>query len=271
MAQFEDLSNDVILCIWDQLSSADVIYSFSDLNNRINSLLSEFHGLYKELNIGYCSLSACRFLCRQVPSMIEWRLGLTTLKIGNVYRCCQMDMLASEVRKFIIKNHFSRQGKSSDNISKDSFRLIMAYNKNIQSIFPQLISFSVYQSSMINEDTRDILLFYVAGGSSMRDFSWNVCSRQTHHSRTFLNWLFRHSLNLTRYQFQTVFDGNGFELKYEDTLINAYVSHQFLIELKIKTFDMNTLHVLLHYLPQLEHLGNGTHLMICKDIKYFLN
>jgi hypothetical protein len=171
MAQFEDLSNEVILCIWDQLSSADVIYSFSGLNNRINSLLSEFYGLYKELNIGYCSLSACRFLCRQVASMIEWRLGLTTLKIGNVYRCCQMDMFASEVRKFLIRSHFSRQGKSFDNISKDAFRLIMAYSKNIQPMFPQLVSFSVFQSILINEDNRDILLFGVAGGSSMRNFN----------------------------------------------------------------------------------------------------
>ena len=90
MIQFEDLSNEVILCIWDQLSSVDVIYSFSDINIRINSLLLKYHGLYKELDIGYCSLSGCRLLCREVPSKIEWRLGLTTLKLGNLYRCCQI-------------------------------------------------------------------------------------------------------------------------------------------------------------------------------------
>jgi len=101
---------------------------FSDLNTRINSLLSEFHGLYKQLNIGYCSLSACRFLCRQVPSTIKWRLGLTTLKLGNLYRCCQMDMFVVEVRKL----------RSCD---------------NIQSIFPQLISFFDFQSVSISEDS----------------------------------------------------------------------------------------------------------------------
>jgi hypothetical protein len=167
-----------------------------------------------------------------------------------------MDMFASEVRKFLIRSHFSRQGKSFDNISKDAFRLIMAYSKNIQPIFPQLISFSVFQSVLVNEDNRDILLFGVAGGSSMRKFSWDACSKQTHYSRAFFNWLFRHSFNLTHFQLQTIPDESGFELKYEDTLINAYVSHQFLIELKIQILDMSTLDVLLHYLPQLEHLGN---------------
>ena len=258
MMQFEHLSNEIILCIWDQLSLADVIYSFSHLNTRINSLLLEFHGLYKELDIGYCSLSACRFLCRQVPSMIEWRLGLTTLKLGNLYRCCQMDMFAVEVRKFIVENHFARQGRSCDSVPKDAFRLLMTYSKNIQPIFPHLISFSVFQSVLISEDSRDTLLFAIAGGSSMRNFTWNACSNQTHHSRAFFNWLFRRSRNLISYNLQTPPFENGFELQYEDTLINGYVPHPFLTSLIINVVNLNTLDVLIHYLPQLKHLGNDS-------------
>jgi hypothetical protein len=261
MLQFEHFSNELILCVWDQLSSADVIYSFSDLNTRINSLLSEFCGLHQELDIGYCSLSACRFLCRQVPSMIEWRLGLTTLKLGNLYRCSQIDMFAVDVRKLIIESHFAKQGRSCDSVSKDAFRILMTYSKNIQPIFPQLISFSVFQSVFISEDYRDILLFVVAGGSSMRNFSWNACSNQTHHSRAFFDWLFRDSLNLVSYKLQTPPCENGFELKYEHTVMNAYVPHSSLIYLTINILNLNTLYVLLHYLPQLEHLGNESHFM----------
>jgi hypothetical protein len=231
MLQFEHLSNEVILCVWDKLPSADVIYSFSDLNTRINSLLLEFHGVYKQLDISYCSLSACRFLCRQVPSTIEWRLGLTTLKLGNLYRCYQMDMFAVEVKKL----------RSCD---------------NIQSIFPQLTSFFVFQSASISEDSRDTLLFAVAGGSSMRDLTWNACSTQIHHSKAFFDWLFRCSFNLISYKLQIEPYEKGFELKYEHTMINAYVSHPSLIYLTINILNLNTLYVLLHYLPQLEHLGN---------------
>ncbi len=102
MLQFEDMSNELILCVWDQLVAADVIYSFLHLNTRINSLLLEFCELYKQLDLRYCSLSACRFLSHQVPTMIEWCLGLTVLKLGNRYRCSQMDMFADEVAKSII-------------------------------------------------------------------------------------------------------------------------------------------------------------------------
>ena len=258
MVQFEDLSNEVLLCIWDQLSSVDVIYSFSDINIRINSLLLKFHGLHKELDIGYCSLSACRLLCRQVSSLIEWRVGLTNLKLGNLYRCCQIDMFAIEVRKLFVENDFARQGRSSNGLSKDVFRLLMTYSNNVQPIFPHLRSLSIFQSVLISEDCRDTVLYIVGGGSSMRDFTWNTCSNQAHHSRAFFNWLFRCSRHLISYNLETPPCENGFELKYDDTLINDYIPHPTLIRLRINVINLNTLNVLLHYLPQLEHLGNRT-------------
>ncbi len=83
MQRFESMSNELILCVWDQLSSADVIYSFSHLNTRIDSLLLEFHALYKELDLRYCSLSACRFFYHQVPNVIEWRFNINHLIINR--------------------------------------------------------------------------------------------------------------------------------------------------------------------------------------------
>ena len=71
MLRFDNMSNELILCVWDHLSAGDIIYSFSQLNTRINSLLQEFRGLHKQLDLRYCSLSACRFFCRQVPTMME--------------------------------------------------------------------------------------------------------------------------------------------------------------------------------------------------------
>ncbi|CAF2101612.1 unnamed protein product [Rotaria magnacalcarata] len=186
------MSNELILYVWDQLTAADAIYSFSDLNTRINSLLLQFCELYKQLDLRYCSLSACRFLCHQASTMIEWRLGLTVIKLGNRYRCSQMDMFADEVAKSIVGSHFARQGKSCNNAPKNIFRVLMTYNKQIQPIFPQLASLVVFQFISINEDSRDTLLFAIAGGSSMRTFTWNTCSNQTHHSRALFDWLFRY-------------------------------------------------------------------------------
>lgn len=258
MLQFEDMSNELILYVWDQLTAADVIYSFSNLNTRINLLLSEFCELYKQLDLRYCSLSACRFLSHQVPNMIEWRLGLTVLKLGNRYRCSQIDMFADEVAKSIVSSHFARKGISCGNVPKNIFRILLTYNKQMQPMFPQLSSLVLFQSIPINEDSRDILLFAIAGGSSMRALTWNACSNQTHHSRSFFDWLFRCSVNLLRYTLQTPISEseNGFELKYEYTIVSAYAPHRSLIYLKISILNLNTLYVLLHYLPQLKHLGN---------------
>ncbi|CAM4815440.1 unnamed protein product [Rotaria magnacalcarata] len=248
------MSNEVILCVWDQLTSGDVIYSFSNLNTRFNSLLIEFHGLYKKLDLRHCSLSACRFFCRQVPTMMEWRLGLTVLKIGNHYRCSQTDMFADEVRKSVVASHFARSGISCNNSSKDIFRILMTYSKSTEPIFPQLVSLVVFESISISEETRDALLFAVAGGSSLRTFTWNASSNQTYHSRAFFDWLFRFSMNLSNYKLQTPDCEEGFELKYEHTIMNAYVPHRSLASLTISVLNLNTLHVLLHYLPQLEYL-----------------
>jgi len=232
MQRFESMSNELILCAWDQLSSADVIYSFSHLNTRIDSLLLEFHALYKELDLRYCSLSACRFFYHQVPNVIEWRFNLTVLKLGRRYRCSQMKLFADEV------------AKSCDNISKD-----------IQPIFPQLVSFVVFQTTSISEESRDILLYGVVGGSVMRTFTWHASANQTRHSTAFFDWLFRCSVNLVSYQLQTPSCENGFVLTYEHTIIHFYTPHRSLVYLKINILYLNTLYVLLHYLPQLEHFG----------------
>ncbi|CAF4084801.1 unnamed protein product, partial [Adineta steineri] len=248
------MSNDLILCIWDQLVAADVMYSFFNLNSRINSLLLQFYGLYKQLDLRYCSLSACRFFCRQVPTMIEWRLNLTVLKLGNRYRCSQTNMLAEEVIKSFVANHFATREKSCHNAPEDIFQILITNNKEIQPIFPQLISFIVFQPIPISDVYRDALLFIVANGSLLRTFAWNSCRKQTHHSKTFFDWLFRRSINLVSYKLSTPPCENGFELKYEHTLINTYVPHSSLIYLTINILNLSTLHTLLHYLPQLEYL-----------------
>ncbi|CAF3351321.1 unnamed protein product [Rotaria socialis] len=247
------MPNEVILCIWDQLSSADVIYSFLNLNTRMNSLLLEFHGLYQQLDLRYCSLSACRFLCRQAPTMFEWRLGLTVLKLGSPVRCSQMDLFVDEVAKSVVANHYERQGKSADKISKDICLILIAY-KHIQPIFPQLVSLHIFLTTSANEDTINTLLLAIAGGSAMRTFALSSCANQTHHSRAFFDWLFRCSVNLIQYKLQSSIAEDGFEIMYEHTIVNTYVPHYSLVHLKINILNLNTLYVLLHYLPELEHL-----------------
>ncbi|CAM4786161.1 unnamed protein product [Rotaria magnacalcarata] len=236
------MSNEVILCIWDQLSSADVIYSFLNLNTRMNSLLLEFHGLYKQLDLRYCSLSACRFLCRQVPTMFEWRLCLTVLKLGSPVRCSQVDLFVDEVAKSVVANHYERQGKSADKISKDICLILIAY-KHIQPIFPQLVSLHIFLTASANEDTINTLLLAIAGGSAMRTFALSSCANQTHHSRAFFDWLFRCSVNLTQYKLQPSIAEYGFEIMYEHAIVNTYVPHYSLVHLKINILNLNTLYV----------------------------
>ncbi|CAM2727235.1 unnamed protein product [Rotaria socialis] len=130
--------------------------------------------------------------------MMEWRLGLTALKIGNRYRCSQTDMFADEIRKSVVASHFARSGISGNNSSKDIFRILMTYSKSIEPIFPQLVSLVVFQSLSTSEE--------------------------------------------------------GFELKYEHTIMNAYVPHRSLISITIRVLNLTTLHVLLHYLSHLEYL-----------------
>ncbi len=160
MLYFEDLSNDLILCIWDQLLAVDVIFSFGNLNNRMTSLLDKYCGLYTEMNLRYSSLSVCRHFCRLVPNMIEWRLGLTVLKLGSLYRCCQLEMFTNEVAKFLM----SRQGEQYNHIS-------MTINESLQPISPQLVLLDIFQAGCITNNCRDILLSAVASGSSMRRFT----------------------------------------------------------------------------------------------------
>ena len=255
MLRFEDMSNDLIVCVWDHLVAADVIYSFSNLNSRIKSLLSEFCGLFNRLDLRYCSLRACRFFCRQVTSVIEWRLNVTVLKLGNRYRCSQTDMLAEEIIKSFVANHFAEIEKPYHNVPEDIFQSLITNSTNIQPIFPRLISLVVYQPIPISEVYRDALLFSVANGSLLRDFTWNSCANQTHHSNAFFDWLFRSSTNLVNYKLQSPSDTNGFELKYEHATLNTYIPHSSLIYLTINILNLSTLHILLHYLPQLEHLG----------------
>jgi hypothetical protein len=184
--------------------------------------------------------------------MIEWRLGLTVLKLGNRYRCCQLEMFTNEVAKSLM----SRQEQQYNSVSNDLSHVIIINNKHLQSIFPQLVSLVVFQSTSITDDCRDILLYVVACGSAMRTFTWRACGAQTHHSKTLFNWLFQCSHNLHSYQLTTYIGLMGFELTYEHTLINGYIPHHSLINLKISVMNLITLHILLHYLPQLQHLGN---------------
>jgi hypothetical protein len=249
---FEDLSNEVILCIWDQLLAVDVICSFYNLNNRMNSLLYEFCGLYTKLDLRYSSLSMCRYFCRQIPNMIEWCLGLTVLKLGDRYRSCQLEMFTNE----IVNSFISRQKEQCNNKSNNLVHVSMANNHSLQSIFPHLVSLVVFQTTCITDECRDALLYVVAGGSAMRTFTWRSCHNQTHHSKAFFDWLFRCSHNLNSYQLTARIHKTGFELTYEHTLTNGYNPHSLLINLKIILVNLVSLHILLHYLPELQHLGN---------------
>ncbi|CAF2225399.1 unnamed protein product [Rotaria magnacalcarata] len=58
-------------------------------------------------------------------------------------------------------------------------------------------------------------------------------------------------MDLINYKLQTPHCEEGFEFKYEHTIMNAYIPHR---SLTISVLNLTTLHVLLHYLPQLEYL-----------------
>jgi hypothetical protein len=188
--------------------------------------------------------------------MIEWRLGLTVLKLGNRYRCYQLEMFANEVAKSFVANHFASQGTQCNNMSKDLFRVLITFNKHIQPIFPQLTSLVIIQTTCMSDNTRDTLLFVVASGSAMRKFIWIAYLKQTHHARSFFDWLFRCSINLNSYTLTNPAAQSCFELTYEHTIISGYVPHHSLTYLEIDILNLTTLRLLLHYLPQLQHLGN---------------
>ena len=251
MMHFEDLSNEVILCIWDQLLEVDVIFSFCNLNNRITSLLYKYCGLFTKLDLRYCSLSVFRYFCHQILNTIEWRLGLTVLKLGNRYRCCQLHMFTNEISNLFRLG----EAKQYNDIPNDFSRLLIINEKRLQPVFPQLVSFVVFQTTHVSNECRDILLYAMAGGLTMRTFTWSACGRQTHHSTAFFDWLFLHSRNLRSYQLKTRLSQSCFELTYEHTCINGYTPHHSLINLQISVTNVVTLYTLLHYLPQLQHLG----------------
>ncbi|CAF5179070.1 unnamed protein product, partial [Rotaria magnacalcarata] len=57
------------------------------------------------------------------------------------------------------------------------------------------------------------------------------------------------------YQLTTRIGQIGFEIKHEHTIVNGYVPHRSLINLKTSIANLTILHILLHYLPRLQHLG----------------
>jgi hypothetical protein len=161
-----------------------------------------------------------------------------------------------------IANSFKlREVKQNNNESNDSFPLLMTNNKQLQPMFSQLVSFVVFQTTHISDNCRDILLYAVAGGPTLRTFTWRACGKQTHHSKAFFDWLFRYSRNLHSYQLTTHLSQTCFELTYEHTRINSYIPHCLLINLHISVVNLVTLYVLLHYLPQLQHLGEKSILL----------
>ncbi|CAF1439090.1 unnamed protein product [Adineta steineri] len=252
--KLEDISNELFLCIWDQSSMADTIYSFSNLNTRIDCMLLKFCCLYNKLDLRYCSLSIFRYFSHQIIMKDEWRLNLTVLKIGNSYRCSQVISLADEVIKFFMKNYSIRKDNQNNNSSNLLHMINLLKKKNVEPIFPQLNTLIVYQSITMNENYRDIFLYGIACGSTLRTLNWRACSYQTHHSESFFDWLFQCSINLHKYQLLHTLGESGFELSYHHTLISSYQFHPSLIFLKINILNLSTLFVLLHYLPKLEWL-----------------
>ncbi|CAF0983838.1 unnamed protein product [Adineta ricciae] len=252
--KLEGISNDLFLCIWDHLTKTDVIYSFSNLNARIDCMLFKFCGLYKELDLRYCSLSIFRHFSHEIIMKDGWRLNLTTLKIGNPYRCPQMTILADEVTKFFMKNSFIRKDNQNNN-SLTLLRMMKSLKKkNVESLFPQLNTLIVFQNITMDENCRDIFLYGIACGSSLRTLKWRTCSYQTHHSKSFFDWLFQCSISLQKYHFENTLGESGFELSYHHTLINNYQFHQSLLDLRINILNLSTVFVLLHYLPKLQWL-----------------
>ncbi|CAF1423646.1 unnamed protein product [Adineta steineri] len=134
--KLEDISNELFLCIWDQLSMADAIYSFSNLNTRIDRMLLKFCGLYNKLDLRYCSLSIFRYFSHQIIMKDEWRLNLTVLKIGNSYRCSiqfNTDLEENQTSK-----HLSQK---LETLWFGMDRLLLSFDKNqiLSSVFIQAL------------------------------------------------------------------------------------------------------------------------------------
>ncbi|CAF4088400.1 unnamed protein product, partial [Adineta steineri] len=194
--------------------------------------------------------------------------GCTFLSLGNIlrelgdksnaenyyYRMMDDPNLSNDVRGhtyYNIGTLAAEQGRYGDAL------------KNIQTaeklILPRTESNTCLKmvddlSITMNENYRDIFLYGIACGSTLRTLNWRACSYQTHHAESFCDWLFQCSTNLHKYQLLNTLGESGFELSYHHTLINSYQFHPSLIFLKINILNLSTLFVLLHYLPKLEWL-----------------
>lgn len=259
--KFETMSNELVLCVWDYLSKADTIFSFSDLNDRLTQLLFQFCHMHKELSLRHASLSACRFFSRQIPRTNEWCLGIQILELGNRHRCGQLEMFANEVFTVQVQNHFTRLGRPCPTITPDHLPVLLMHKKSGPPLFPQLTKMIVWQATTMSDHCRSILLNLVARSTCMKNLIWSSDRLQVHHSRALFDWLFRPSLthanaiDLQRCQLKSVSCSLGFELIYEHTIIAGYRPHLSLTFLYIDVLNWKTLRVLLHYLPALKQLG----------------
>ena len=236
MARLETLPHELVLCIWDHLSGADAIFSFSHLNQRFTSLLVYHCDLHRQLNLSDSSLASCRFFCRSLAASLEWRLNLTVLRLGNQFDCGQLDSLANEVMMAIPEQQ-AAVGSTG--------------------IFPRLISLHVVQVQWISDEVRDTLLYRVASASTLRTMNWRSHRQQIHHALPLFNWLFLHSpiIHLAECHLRSPWLHRHFELSYNQTITAGYSPHHSLVSLTIDVRNWTTLQVVLHYLPQLEHLG----------------
>ncbi len=174
------MSNELILSVWEQLSSVNVIYSFFQLNGRFNSLFMEFTDLYKQLDLRFYPLSASRFFCRQVPSTNEWCLDLTSLKLGNCYRSWQFG--------FVV-DHFAKQDKSCANTSKDVFRVLTTYSKHIPPTASS-ISFIRGLSNGIHQWTLSRCIIVCSRGWINNASIHPECGSESNSSFSSVFWLF---------------------------------------------------------------------------------
>jgi hypothetical protein len=259
--EYETMSNELILCIWEYLSKADAIFSFSNLNDRLTRLLTEFCHMYTEISLLHASLTACRFLSRHIPRTDEWCLNLVSLQLGHPHRCAQIDMFANEVFATLAENHFTSLGRPCLNVSPELLTVILMRKKILLPLFPQLKNLVIRQFTAMSDHCRDILLNLVAGSPTMKTMMWYSYRLQVHHSRALFDWLFRPSISharasgLERCQVNSGFDNLGYELMYEHTIIAGYQPHLSLACLNIDVLNLKTLYVLLHYLPALQQLG----------------
>ena len=244
MSRLETLPHELVLCIWDNLSRADAIFSFSHLNRRFTSLLVHHCNLHHQLNLSNSSLASSRFFCRSIVSSPAWRLNLTVLRLGNQFDFGQLDSLANAVIATIPKQHAAL---------------------NLNGIFPRLISLHVEQAQWISDEVRDALLHRVASASTLRSMNWTSHRQHARHALPLFNWLFQYSpsVHLAECHLRSPWLHRHFELSYDQTIAAGYSPHQSLVSLTIDVRNWTTLQVLLHYLPRLEHLGtrHATHLL----------